>query len=47
MDIWAELVKEPGDTRRLNTIGTTRWWSKDALLTKIFGNFDDPNGVYW
>ena len=44
MDIWAELVKESGDTRRLNTIGTTRWWSKDALLTKIFGNFDDPNG---
>ena len=24
MDIWAELVKESGDTRRLNTIGTTR-----------------------
>ena len=44
MYIWAELVKESGHTQCLNTIETTRWWSKDALLTKIFGNFDDPNG---
>lgn len=39
MDIWEALLS-PGDHRRLNLAGQTRWWAKDAALTKIFGPTD-------
>lgn len=36
MDIWTSTLPE-SDRRRLNLIGETRWWAKDASLTKVFG----------
>jgi hypothetical protein len=38
--IW-EQTKEDGNTKRLSTIGETRWWSKDTALKKIFGSFSN------
>lgn len=38
MDIWTTR----NSNKRVCTIGTTRWWSKDAALTKIFGSFNNP-----
>lgn len=33
--------------KKICTIGETRWWSKDAALTKVFGQFNEPkNGLY-
>lgn len=33
--------------KRVCTIGETRWWSKEASLTKIFGNFNNPTvGIF-
>ncbi|XP_063077402.1 uncharacterized protein LOC134467457 [Engraulis encrasicolus] len=29
--------------RRLSPIGQTRWWAKDAALTKVFGCFGNPD----
>jgi hypothetical protein len=40
MDIW-EQTKEDGNTKKLSTIGETRWWSKDTALKKIFGSFSN------
>jgi hypothetical protein len=40
MDIW-EQTKEGGNTKRLSTIGETRWWSKDTALKKNFGSFSN------
>jgi len=38
MDVWTTM----NSRKRICTIGETRWWSKDASLTKIFGNFNNP-----
>lgn len=38
MDIWTTMNSK----KRVCTIGETRWWSIDAFLTKIFGNFYNP-----
>ncbi|XP_067142277.1 uncharacterized protein [Centruroides vittatus] len=46
MNVWISFSK---DTRRkkLNTIGETRWWAKDVVLKKVFGNFANPkDGLY-
>lgn len=40
MDLWRDLSS---DTRVLNLIGQTRWWSKDAALKKMFGSFNEPS----
>jgi len=33
--------------KKICTIGETRWWSKDATLSKVFGHFNEPgNGLY-
>lgn len=39
MQIWEESSKFT--TRRLLTIGETRWWAKDAALSKIFGSINN------
>lgn len=39
MDVW--LSKNTKQS--INTIGETRWGSKDAILTKVFGYFNNPN----
>lgn len=31
--------------RRLSSIGQTRWWAKDAALTKVFGCFGNPDSA--
>lgn len=41
MNVWDSLCAK-NIHHRLQTIGETRWWSKDATLTKIFGSFDTP-----
>nr|XP_047140987.1 uncharacterized protein LOC101238791 [Hydra vulgaris] len=33
--------------RRISTIGETRWWSKDAALTKIFGTFANLHSSFY
>lgn len=43
MDIWTTKNSK----KKICTIGETRWWSKDAALTKVFGHFNEPeNGLY-
>lgn len=37
MDIWKSIIEE-NDKRRLATIGNTRWWSKEKVLDRIFGD---------
>ena len=39
MDVWVSTVSQC-DKRRLNLIGETRWWAKDAALTKLFGQLE-------
>ncbi|KAL4089495.1 hypothetical protein QTP88_024521 [Uroleucon formosanum] len=39
-DSWRDLLS---DSRVLNLIGQTRWWSKDAALKKMFGLFHEPS----
>lgn len=31
--------------RRLNTIGTTRWWAKSGAIRKIFGSFHEEDAA--
>lgn len=33
--------------RRLSPIGQTRWWAKDAALTKVFGCFGRPDSAMY
>ena len=43
MDIWTTMNSK----KRVCTIGETRWWSKDASLTKIYCNVNNPeSGVF-
>jgi hypothetical protein len=43
MDVWATI----NSRKRVCTISETRWWSKDASLTKIFGNFNNSeSGIF-
>ncbi|CAH2250840.1 Hypothetical predicted protein [Pelobates cultripes] len=39
---WCEKSQEER-FRSLSVIGETRWWSRDAALTKVFGSFSDPS----
>lgn len=46
MSVWDKTLKERGrGTRRLGSIGETRWLSKSAALTKIFGPYSAPNSA--
>mgnify|MGYP003623297459 CR=1 FL=1 len=46
MDVWERTTQDPHN-RRLNTIGETRWWSKDVAVKKVFGSFQNPqSGLY-
>jgi hypothetical protein len=38
MEEWCSRVPK----KRLNLIGDTRWWAKEAALAKIFGHYDTP-----
>ncbi|XP_050065875.1 uncharacterized protein LOC126554927 [Aphis gossypii] len=45
MDIWNEVSKTNSDNsrnKRLQTIGETRWSSKQTAVERIFGTFGDP-----
>lgn len=44
MNIWS---MQSTTMKRLNTIGATRWWSKDAALRKMFGSFNQPAGALY
>ena len=46
MNIWEKESKDPR-RRRLTSIGETRWWSKGAALTKVFGSFGKPDGALY
>ncbi|KAJ3590854.1 hypothetical protein NHX12_008802 [Muraenolepis orangiensis] len=41
MNVWEEVSQDVRH-RRLSPIGETRWWAKDAALSKVFGKFGDP-----
>ena len=41
MNIWSQYSTT---TKRLGTIGETRWWSKDSALRKAFGSYNNPSG---
>lgn len=43
MDIWVSSSTDSRH-RRLTAIGETRWWSKEAALSKVFGHFNKPDG---
>lgn len=46
MNIW-NTFNNDNRRKKLNTIGETRWWAKDAILRKVFGNIGKPNdGLY-
>ena len=48
MDVWEQTLEKAGrPSRRLGTIGETRWLSKSQALTKIFGTYSAPDqGLY-
>nr|XP_047127725.1 uncharacterized protein LOC124808594 [Hydra vulgaris] len=41
MNMWNYFNKD-NKRKKLNIIGETRWWAKDAILKKIFGNYNNP-----
>ncbi|CAH2326702.1 zinc finger MYM-type 1-like [Pelobates cultripes] len=41
---WEEVSQDPHH-RRISVIGETRWWSKDAALRKVFGEFSNPDSA--
>jgi hypothetical protein len=43
----AENTSGVQSLKKLNLIGETRWWSKDAVLRKVFGNFNDQDGCLY
>ena len=44
MDVWEQTLEKAGrPSRRLGTIGETRWLSKSQALTKIFGTYSAPD----
>ncbi|CAG9818139.1 unnamed protein product [Phaedon cochleariae] len=48
MDIFDLTVNDPKH-KRLQNIGETRWWAKEAALRKIFGEYNKPDtgsGLY-
>ncbi|XP_072401115.1 uncharacterized protein [Diabrotica undecimpunctata] len=42
MGYWLDIGNN-ARSQKLQLIGETRWWSKEAALSKIFGNFNEPN----
>lgn len=46
MNIW-QTVSQDTRHRKLSTIGETRWWSKDAALRKVFGDFSNPEAALY
>ena len=48
MNAWENTLQSNIGTSRmkkLNTIGTTRWWAKSNAIRKIFGSFDDDEAA--
>jgi hypothetical protein len=41
MDVWQNINKD-SNHKRVQMIGETRWWAKDAAISKMFGCFNDP-----
>ena len=51
MSVWRSMLSEnrigSEKLKRLQKIGETRWWSKQAALKRILGTFEDPlKGTY-
>ena len=51
MSVWKSILSENSigseKLKRLQKIGETRWWSKQAALERILGTFEDPSkGTY-
>ena len=51
MSVWRSMLSENSigseKLKRLQKIGETRWWSKQAALERILGTFEDPlKGTY-
>lgn len=46
MNAWEDVSKDVPH-RKLSPIGETRWWAKDAALTKMFGKFGDAKGCLY
>ncbi len=46
MSIWENESKDPKH-KRLAPIGETRWWSKDSMLRKVFGDFGKPDNAMY
>lgn len=46
MNTWEGVSQDPKQ-RRVLLIGETRWSSKDAALTKIFGSFGKPDSGFY
>ncbi|CAH2272310.1 zinc finger MYM-type 1-like [Pelobates cultripes] len=44
MNTWEEVSQDPHH-RRISVIGETRWWSKDAALRKVLGEFSNPDSA--
>lgn len=44
MNTWEKVSQDPHH-RRISVIGETRWWSKDAALRKVFGEFSNPDSA--
>lgn len=46
MNVSISISKDPR-RKKINAIGETRWWAKDAVLRKVFVNFGNPkDGLY-
>lgn len=44
MNMWKKENRVSSNVlKRLQSVGETRWWSKDKALTTIFGSLDDQN----
>ena len=45
MNVWTDIATEksigPAKLRRLQKVGTTRWWSKQAALEQVLGSYGD------
>jgi len=46
MKTWEETNTDKRH-RRLSAIGQTRWWAKDAALTKVFRCFGRPDSALY
>ena len=44
MKVWEKHIE---GSKRLITIGETRWWSKCKALERVFRSFENPDGCLY